>query len=226
MPAMKTAQKIEHLPIDDLREAPWNPNTEDRQTFDALKQSIRTNGLVDPPIVRKADATIVGGHHRLYAVRELLAEGWNLPGGKIPVIVIDVSEEEAKRLSLALNMITGEPDLDKLGELLRELRDVSGPDDLAATGYSPQEIDDLVALLETDPASLANSIQERDGGDDGETVDLTFHLSPDDARTVRDELDRIKDKEKLTGKDADGLALAEMAERSRGRVRSRAVADG
>jgi ParB-like chromosome segregation protein Spo0J len=215
MPTLTTIRKIEHVPIDMLKESEWNPNKEDRQTFDALKASIRRNGLVDPLIVRKADNSIIGGHHRLYAVRELMAEGWKLPGGTVPVIYVDISEDEAKRLNLALNKITGEPNLDKLGELLRELRDVSDADDLAATGYSPQEIEDLVALLETDRDGLIRSIEDRDKGEDDEHVDLSFRLSPKDAQTVRDELDRLREKRNLIGKDADSAALVRMAKRSR-----------
>jgi ParB-like chromosome segregation protein Spo0J len=214
MPELTTAREIEHVPIDVLQESDWNPNVETREVFDSLKASIRLNGLVDPLVVRRADDSVVGGHHRLYAVRELLAEGWVLPGGTIPVIYLDVSEEEAKRLSLALNKIRGEPDLDKLGELLRGLRDVSDPSGLVATGYSPQEIDDLVALLETDRDALVRSIEERDKGETDDLVALTFHLRPDDAQTVRDELDRLREKHNLIGKDADSAALIKMAERS------------
>jgi hypothetical protein len=215
MPTLTTVRKIEHVSIDTLLESAWNPNAEDRQTFDALKASIRRNGLVDPLIVRKADNSIIGGHHRLYAVRELMAEGWVLPGGTVPVVYLDVSEEEAKRLSLALNKIRGEPDLDKLGELLRELRDVSDADDLAATGYSPQEIEDLVTLLETDRDARVRSIgdADEDDADDG-MVELSFHLSPRDAKTVRQEMERIAAEDRLIG-GADGKALVRMAKRSR-----------
>ena len=160
MPQLAVAQQIDHVPIDALQESEWNPNEEDRQTFDALKASIRLNGLVDPLIVRRADNSIVGGHHRLYAVRELMAEGWELPCGTVPVVYVEVTEEEAKRLSLALNKIKGDPDLEKLGILLRDLRDQGDPDSLTATGYTTQEIDDLVELLETDREDLVRAINE------------------------------------------------------------------
>jgi ParB-like chromosome segregation protein Spo0J len=216
MPELTMVQQIEHVRIKALKESDWNPNQEDRQTFEALKASIRRNGLVDPLIVRKADNRVIGGHHRLYAVRELMAEGWKLPGGTVPVVCLDVSEKEAKRLNLALNKIRGEPDLDKLGELLRELRDVSDADELSATGYSPQEIDDLVTLLETGRDDLVRSIgdADEDDADDG-MVELAFRLSPKDAKTVRQELDRISAEDNLTGDDAEAKALVRMARRSR-----------
>jgi ParB-like chromosome segregation protein Spo0J len=215
MPTITMVRKIEHVSIDVLQASPWNPNEEDRQTFDALKASIRRNGLVDPLIVRKADNSIIGGHHRLYAVRELMAEGWKLPGGTVPVVYLEVSEEEAKRLSLALNKIRGEPDLDKLGELLRELRDMSDPDELTATGYSPQEIDDLVTLLETDRDALVRSIGDGDESADDGLVELTFRLTPKDAKAVHQEMDRVAADDNLTGDGADSKALVRMARRSR-----------
>jgi hypothetical protein len=204
---------ISQIPIDDLKESDWNPNEEDRQTLDALKASIRQNGLVVPLVVREADNTIIGGHHRLYAIRELMGEGWELPGGTLPVIVLDVSEEEAKRLNLALNKITGQPNLDKLGALLKELQDMSSPEELAATGYTPHEIDDLLELLESDPEALYQSIPDYESGEgDGEGwVDLSFRLPGPAAGLVREELDRLKRICSLTSKNADGLALEKMA---------------
>jgi len=219
MSTITTVRKIEHVSIDTLRESEWNPNEEDRQTFEALKASIRRNGLVDPIIVRKADNSVIGGHHRLYAVRELMAEGWKLPAGTVPVIYLDVNEGEGKRLNLALNKITGEPNLDKLGEVLRELRDVSDADEIMATGYSSQEIDDLVTLLETDRDALVRSIADADDVEP-DTVELTFQLSTKDAKTVRGELDRIRGEFDLTGAQADSAALVRMAKRSRDLDRS------
>ena len=204
---------VVRVPIDKLKESDWNPNEEDRQTLDALKASIRQNGLVVPLVVREADSSIIGGHHRLYAIRELMGEGWKLPGKTVPVVHVDVTEEQAKRLNLALNKITGQPNLDKLGTLLKELQDISGPDELAATGYGPHEIDDLLELLETDPEALYQSIPDHEAGEEGDEgwVDLSFRLPTTAAELVRDELDRLKRICGLTSKNADGLALEKMA---------------
>jgi hypothetical protein len=204
---------VVRVPIDELKESDWNPNEEDRQTLDALKASIRQNGLVVPLVVREADNSIIGGHHRLYAIRELMGEGWELPGNTIPVVYVDVSEEQAKRLNLALNKITGQPNLDKLGALLKELQDMSSPDELATTGYTPHEIDDLLELLETDPEALYQSIPDHEAGEgDGEGwVDLSFRLPRSAAGLVREELDRIKRICRFKTQNADGLALEKMA---------------
>jgi ParB-like chromosome segregation protein Spo0J len=142
-----------------------------------------------------------------------MGEGWKLPGKAVPVVHVDVTEEQAKRLNLALNKITGQPNLDKLGALLKELHDISGPEELAATGYSPHEIDDLLELLETDQEALYQSIPDHEAGkEDGEGwIDLSFRLSGPAAELVRDELKRLKRLCGFKTQNADGLALEKMA---------------
>jgi ParB-like chromosome segregation protein Spo0J len=201
---------IQQVGIDDLQESPWSPNREDRETLDALKASIRQNGLVVPLVVREADNSIIGGHHRLYAIRELMGEGWELPGNTIPVVYVDVSEEQAKRLNLALNRITGEADPHKLGALLKELQALSANEELLATGYTSQEIDDLIELVETSPEDLLKSIPDHQPGDE-QWVELSFRLPRSAAEIVREELDRIKTICSFTTQNADGLALEKMA---------------
>jgi ParB/RepB/Spo0J family partition protein len=203
---------VQQVGIDDLQESPWSPNREDRETLDSLKASIRQNGLVVPLVVREADNSIIGGHHRLYAVRELMGEGWELPGNTIPVVYVDVTEEQAKRLNLALNRITGEADPQKLGALLKELQEQSGYEELVSTGYSPQEIDDLIELVETSPEDLLKTIPDHEGDtDDEEWVELSFRLPGSAAEIVQAEIERIKAICGFTTKNADGLALEKMA---------------
>jgi DNA modification methylase len=107
-----------------------------------LRRSIETFGLVEPIVVRKADGMIIGGHQRLEVAKAL---GLNL----VPVVYVDVTEEEAKALNLALNRIQGEWHLPKLGDLLEELREL--PDlDASLTGFGEEELDTLLAELERD----------------------------------------------------------------------------
>jgi len=105
-----------------------------------LVRSIETFGLVEPLVVRRSDNLVIGGHQRLEA-------GKALGLTKVPVVFVDVTEEEAKALNLALNRIQGQWDLPKLGELLEELRDL--PElDITLTGFDNREIDELLAELE------------------------------------------------------------------------------
>jgi DNA modification methylase len=68
----------------------------------------------------------------------------------VPVVYLDISEEKAKLLNLALNKIQGDWDEQKLAELLRELDAL--PDlDLSVTGFDDEEIRACLAAVEAEP---------------------------------------------------------------------------
>jgi ParB-like chromosome segregation protein Spo0J len=108
----------------------------------ALERSITQFGLVDPVVVRKADRTVIGGHQRLEAARKLGLK-------TVPAVFVDLSQEQASLLNIALNKIAGDWDLDRLGEILSELRDL--PDvDVTLTGFDSQELEELFAGMEAE----------------------------------------------------------------------------
>ncbi len=132
--------RVVEVRIDHLR--PWsgNPRIMGEAEMRKLMRSIESFGLVEPLVVRRSDQLVIGGHQRLEAAKALGLT-------KVPVVFVEVSDERAKALNLALNRIQGEWDLPKLGELLDELREL--PDfDVALTGFDGPEIEDLLAELE------------------------------------------------------------------------------
>ncbi len=136
--------RVEHVPVASLH--PWgaNPRHMPPEEMESLQRSVAQWGLVQPLVVRRADNTIIGGHQRLEAARALGLK-------TVPVVFADISEEEAKALNLALNRISGEWDGAKLGELLEELQRLPSIDE-TLTGFSTDEIDDLLADLERQSA--------------------------------------------------------------------------
>jgi ParB-like chromosome segregation protein Spo0J len=123
---------ITHLPIKDLRPDPANPRRISDEELESLTRSIREFGLIDPIIARREDNTVIGGHQRLLAARKLGIK-------QVPVVLVDLSAEQAHLLNLALNRISGSWDQDLLGRLLAELNAV--PDvDLSLTGFSDDEL--------------------------------------------------------------------------------------
>ena len=121
--------QVEHVQIDSLCPAPYNPRVISPQQMAALCESLKQFGFVDPVLVRRADKMVIGGHQRLEAARRL---GWT----SVPVVFLDIDEARAKALNVALNQISGDWDIPKLGVLFDTL-----PDDLAAlTGFSDKEI--------------------------------------------------------------------------------------
>jgi DNA modification methylase len=107
--------------------------------MESLKRSLREFGAVDPAIVN-SDGTIIGGHQRVEAARQL---EWS----EFPVIEVDLSEERARLLNLALNRISGQWDEVLLAELLAEL--ATDEADLALSGFEETEIEALIGEVKT-----------------------------------------------------------------------------
>ena len=132
--------QIDQIPIDDLRPDPANPRRIGDEELESLTRSISEFGLIDPIIVRREDKTVVGGHQRLVAARRLGLK-------KVPVVFVDLSQEQARLLNLALNKISGTWDNELLARLMAELNEV--PDvDLSLTGFGDDEIKKLLKSLD------------------------------------------------------------------------------
>ncbi len=131
---------IVYRPISELKPAPYNPREISRHDLEALKRSIAEFGFVDPVVVNK-DNSIIGGHQRVEAAKALGIE-------KVPVVYIDVSEEQGKILNLALNRISGEWDKEKLKNLLSELSSLSL--DIGLTGFTSEEVSTLLDFTKED----------------------------------------------------------------------------
>ena len=133
--------EINHLPICDLRPDPANPRRIFDEELESLTRSIREFGLVDPIIARREDKVVIGGHQRLLAARKLGMK-------QVPVVLVDLSEDQARLLNLALNRISGSWDQELLARLLCELNDVLDVD-LTLTGFSEDELQKHLRSLES-----------------------------------------------------------------------------
>jgi len=139
---MKTTQQIqiEQVNINDLKPDPANPRRINDQELEVLTRSIREFGLVDPIIARREDKIVIGGHQRLLAARKL---GYKT----VPVVLVDLSQEQARLLNIALNKISGSFDQELLARLLSELSQI--PDvDLSLSGFGEDELKKLLKSLD------------------------------------------------------------------------------
>ena len=128
--------------LEDIKPAEYNPRvrlTEVDHEYKALKASIDEFGLVVPLIVNERTGTLVSGHQRLNV---MLAEGVE----ETEVVIVDMEPEREKALCIALNKIRGQWDYGALADILEELRD--SPVDILATGFSDDEIADLLGELQ------------------------------------------------------------------------------
>lgn len=141
IPSTTAALPVETVDIETLQPDPAHPRQIDPAELDALERSLRTWGVVQPILARRADRIVIGGHQRLLAARRLGQR-------TIPVIWLDLSADQAHLLGLALNRISGAWDEALLARLLAELQ--TAPDvDLSLSGFGEDEVTDLLRSLAT-----------------------------------------------------------------------------
>lgn len=166
--------------INELLPADYNPRKEltpDDREYQKIKTSIETFGYVDPIIINK-DKTIIGGHQRLNVLRDL---GYT----DIDVIEIDIDKTKEKALNVALNKISGEWDMDKLGLLLNELK--TDNFDLDITGFDADELDGILFNVD----ELDDTFDLKDGDRTPiQTMSMTF--SDDQAEIINEAIDKMK----------------------------------
>ncbi|WP_252258319.1 site-specific DNA-methyltransferase [Erythrobacter aurantius] len=122
---------------------PRNARTHSKRQIEQIAQSIRAFGFTNP-ILADPDGHLIAGHGRLRAAKEMGLAA-------VPVIALDgLSEPQKRALRLADNKIALNAGWDT--EILKlELAELSLPEidiDLGLTGFSPGEID--VVLAESD----------------------------------------------------------------------------
>ncbi|MFC1982002.1 site-specific DNA-methyltransferase [Chloroflexota bacterium] len=197
---MKTAQQIqvEQVLIEDLRPYPANPRRISDQELEALTCSIREFGLVDPIIARKEDRIVIGGHQRLLAARRL---GYHT----VPVVLVDLSLEQARLLNIALNKISGSFDQELLARLLSELNEI--PElDLTLSGFGEDELKELL-----------KSLKAREKRERVETFDLEEAIKAAQSAPVAKQgnLWLLGDHRLICGDSADGEAVQRLMGQSR-----------
>lgn len=131
------AIRIERKRLDELNPAEYNPRKRLKpgdEEYEKLKRSVETFTYVDPIIVN-ADGTVIGGHQRLFVLRDL---GYDAAD----VSVVDLNKNDEKALNIALNKIAGEWDEEKLAEIFADLQ--AADYDATVTGF---EDDAISALL-------------------------------------------------------------------------------
>ena len=152
--------KVKELDIDLLKPAVYNPRKIKPEQLEDLVRSIKQFGFVDPVVVRLKDNMIIGGHQR-YEVAKILKYK------TVPVVQLDISDNDAKVLNVALNKISGDWDKPKLAELIKELN-LTVDIDATLSGFNNEEIDKLLADL-----SLTEGI---DGGDQTDLLSTEYQV--------------------------------------------------
>lgn len=135
---------IRNIDVTAIHEAVDNPNAMSPADFALLCRAVQVNGMLQPILLRQlapASFRVIDGHHRLRACK-------NADMPTVPAVIIECSDTEETILRLEMGKLHGEFDLTAVGRIIKELQD-AGVDaaDLELTGYSEQEIADLVGAV-------------------------------------------------------------------------------
>lgn len=139
---------LQEVPVGALRPNTWNPNEQTPRVSAAVRESIDAFGFIDPVLVRPhpdGDGyEIVDGEHRWQAA---IDNG----DSEVAVIVRDLSDTDAKRLTVILNETRGQADVIGLATLLDSLAQEMPVDELImGLPYTPDELGDLIKMADLD----------------------------------------------------------------------------
>jgi len=213
--------------ITELKPNEWNPKLkleEDldvQQQYEEVVKSIKNHGLVEPILVRSARDKkelgyyeIINGYHRFLACQELKFD---------EVIVNDlgeVSDQEAKKLTIVTEEIKIPIDQVKLSQLLKEMLANEDLDKLIeGLPYSKELIESKIELLDFDWNALDSSAQPNsDIGEpeDYEATDKVLTLifnNKDDRILVESFFELIQKEQKKTSIPEALVSFAKSYER-------------
>lgn len=140
--AKYTTKKIT-VSIIEVHPNPWNPNVQSKEMFEKTKNSLKEMGTLGTILCRKVGIIyqILDGEHRWLGKKE---------NGdteiSIEVIEQEVSDNDAKLLTILLNNIKGNDDVLKRAEILKELN----KGQLSLLPFNEEEIKNELELLDFD----------------------------------------------------------------------------
>ena len=137
---MKYKTENKTIGIDYLQPNTLNPNNMDKKTYQAEKESIEQYGVIAPIIVRpfQEGYEIVDGEHRLNVCYDL---GYK----EIPCIIVhNLENKDAKKLTIILNETKGQNDKIELGKLLGDLEKDFGDNLKLGLPYNLEDLGDLI----------------------------------------------------------------------------------
>jgi hypothetical protein len=144
-------EQITLVAPDALTPHPSNPR---RGNVEAIRESIRENGFVNPILVQASRQRILAGEHRWRAAR---AEGFT----EVPVILLDVDDDAALRILLADNKTADDAVYDQaiLTDVLAAVAKANA--DLLGTGWSTVEYEAMLNGIDMNaPGSMRDSIDD------------------------------------------------------------------
>ena len=198
--------EVIEIPINQISEANWNANEMDPEMEGKLSRSIKRFSLLVPLVVRElADHVYetIGGAQRLAVVRAL---GYT----KVPCVITQADDGEARLLSQALNHIAGQDNPGLRGEVLRLILESTPECEVA--DLLPGSSERLKELTQIGQDDLAKYLQSKLQSSGARLEHMVFQLSREQLAIVRSALRRATDvsssgKERNPNRRGNALAI-------------------
>ena len=194
---------IIQISLDRLVPNDWNPNHIKKDLYVKLRRVIKSQQEAILPIVvrkhptKKSHYQIIDGFHRFKIYQELKRPD-------IDAVVIDVSDEQAKILTINLNYLRGEKKPREYAQLIHDLEETMTLDDMALIlpETKPQLLDRLELLkLPSDMDKELNESAKKEEKEALETV--RFQVTAEEKASIEAALSETNLKRK-------GAALTEL----------------
>jgi ParB/RepB/Spo0J family partition protein len=203
--------EVRMIALSSLKENRWNPNRMKAALFEGLKANIEREGYLQPIIVRPLESRklraesrevraesryeIIDGAHRFRALKEL--------GHKeAQCVILNLTEKQAKILTVTMNRLRGEFDYVELSGLLKDL-EMEQREIEKYLAYTTKEQEEILSLLRAPQVVQIDKIAQ-----EGEIL-VEFLLTLPQEKIVER---AVKVEAKTSGK-TRGSALASICEK-------------
>ena len=201
---------IRKLPIEQIIEAPWNPNFMGEEMFGRLRRSFQWIGQMIPLVVRQIEPGLyetIGGAKRLAVLNEMKVT-------TVPVVIVDADDVEARLLCQALNRISGDDDLGMRAQLMREVLETRSQEEVLA--LLPETVESIASLVSLGQEDMATYLEAWEQAQTARLKHLQFQLLPHQLEMVEEALARLlPEARKVRGESPNerGVALFLLCER-------------
>ena len=118
----------------------WHNPRKNDGTVEKLTKSIKKYGFNVPLVVNK-DMVLITGHARLKAAKKLGLL-------TVPCVIVDLTEEQAKKYRIADNKIQESTEWNEEA-LFKELREIGDPLDLIDMGFTAKDVESIIGDIDS-----------------------------------------------------------------------------
>lgn len=111
--------KVEWIDVNELSANDYNPNVVYSKEMELLKLSLLKNGWIQP-ILCTQNYVIIDGFHRA-SIAKADKEVFAMTKGKVPVVIMNLSEPERMLLTIRINRAKGQHIAIKMSDIIKQL---------------------------------------------------------------------------------------------------------